>query len=51
MIFTISEFTQEAFEKFSQSVNTLKDGEKLTIFVESGGGSTSTRDMYLKVIE
>lgn len=50
MIYTIVWFDHEDFEKFSDKVNLLKDGEKMTIFIDSYGGSVVIMDMYLQVI-
>ena len=50
MIYTITEFDQEAFEKFQDKINTLPKDEKLTVFINSTGGSVNTKDMYKDVL-
>lgn len=50
MIITIHWFDDEDFKEFSEKINNVREWEKVTIFIDSGWGSTLKRDMYLHVI-
>ena len=50
MIYTIIWFDSDDFIAFTEKVNLLKEGEKLTIFVDSSWGNITTRDSYIHVI-
>jgi hypothetical protein len=51
MIYTITDFTIEAFKEFQDKVNSLWKDESFRIYLDSLGGSVMTKDMYLDVIE
>ena len=50
MIYTIRKFDQDGFDEFSEKINSLKDWEKVKIFIDTNGGSVNVKDMYLEII-
>ena len=50
-IYTITEFTTEAFIEFQERINSIPKDVRLRIYLDSNGWSVMTKDMYKDVIE
>ena len=50
MIYTIREFNNDWVEDFIEKINSLKEWEKVKIYIDSNGWDVTARDTYLDII-